>query len=426
MHKVFNRQINIFLLILAASLLFYLTGFIERSFPHGDIAAYKCFATSTLHFPLSQSCHQFASSSYDIKNLSGFPQIYPFVADIFFTLPFTLSFFLTYNNAFGLIMTLLVALLFSIIYKQGGLDSLLANIVYFILGSLTLITSRFDVLVVTLILSTIIFAQKKKFIVAYILLTLAFLLKLFPIILFVPLFIYQLRASKPKTFWHKYGGIIVSALITIAFCVFVLILDPGYFIKFLEYFSLREIEVESLPASIIALGFIFHLPLCLSSQTFNLVFGSFNAGQCTLPSPLSNMDIFFAAISSLAVIGYFIGILWTIYLQFKRQLSLTDTFIALILLTLCLSKLFSPQYIIWLSPLIAFRYRLSPIWISLWGSVCVLTTIDYPYLFSNLPVTVSPLMIFFFVIVGLRNFLIAALFFSLLKNLLCIRTVKFI
>ena len=64
---------------------------------------------------------------------------------------------------------------------------------------------------------------------------------------------------------------------------------------------------------------------------------------------------------------------------------MVQTFIALLLVFIVTGKVFSPQYLIWVMPLLAFTTALDGFWLLFWGTISLLTTIIYPYLYTRTP-----------------------------------------
>ncbi len=82
---------------------------------------------------------------------------------------------------------------------------------------------------------------------------------------------------------------------------------------------------------------------------------------------------------ALLVLGY----LYTIYLQWRGKLEITQAFIAILLIFIVTGKVFSPQYLIWLIPLLVYSRAYDRFWLITWGLMSLLTTIIYPYLYTR-------------------------------------------
>jgi len=102
------------------------------------------------------------------------------------------------------------------------------------------------------------------------------------------------------------------------------------------------------------------------------------------------------------------------------MVDLTQTAIALLLLFIATGKVLSPQYLIWLIPLLAYAGACDLFWLFLWGSISILTTILYIFFNSQLAAPTSPNLIFipsgFLEIVAVRNIILVLLTLSYLFN----------
>jgi len=113
------------------------------------------------------------------------------------------------------------------------------------------------------------------------------------------------------------------------------------------------------------------------------------------------------------VLGYALAILW----QWRGKLDLNQSFIALLLVFIVTGKVFSPQYLIWLIPLLAYQGAFNRLWLFLWSSISLLTTAIYPYLYMLTPdARKAPYIPGFIECVTLRNALLVLLTLAFLFN----------
>jgi hypothetical protein len=113
------------------------------------------------------------------------------------------------------------------------------------------------------------------------------------------------------------------------------------------------------------------------------------------------------------VLGYALTILW----QWRGRLDLVQTFIALILVFIVTGKVFSPQYLIWLIPLLAYQGAFNKLWLLLWSGISLLTTLIYPYLYMlTTDARLAPFVPGFIESVALRNLLLLLLTLAFLFN----------
>ncbi len=102
-------------------------------------------------------------------------------------------------------------------------------------------------------------------------------------------------------------------------------------------------------------------------------------------------------------LGCVLVLLW----QWRGRLSLAQSFPALVLVFVVTGKVFSPQYLIWLIPLLAYCGAFNRVWLLLWGTLSVLTAVIYPYYYMHSPLLLLPSIPGFISIVTLRNALLA-------------------
>jgi uncharacterized membrane protein len=106
-----------------------------------------------------------------------------------------------------------------------------------------------------------------------------------------------------------------------------------------------------------------------------------------------------------------IGIALTLALYWRRRVTLGLAALLIVGSLIVGSKVFSPQYLLWLSPLVALEYGADAVPLLAWGVVCLLTTLCFPYsyngtlgdYFEQSPLTMIMLT------AGARNLLLLAL-----------------
>jgi hypothetical protein len=116
-----------------------------------------------------------------------------------------------------------------------------------------------------------------------------------------------------------------------------------------------------------------------------------------------------------------VGIVGVVALFWRGRLSLGLAACLVLALAMLGSKVFSPQYLLWISPLVAWEYGLAELRAFLgWSLVCLATTLCYPLSYTSLllvalrttPDTAVPLT------AGLRNALLIALIVLALRQVL--------
>jgi hypothetical protein len=102
-------------------------------------------------------------------------------------------------------------------------------------------------------------------------------------------------------------------------------------------------------------------------------------------------------------VGLLAGCLWVYWSQARRGLPVERAFLAVICVLLVTSRVFSPQYMIWVLPLVAVVEEFDLLWLA----VAVLTTAIWPaaYLAEGLHGSHQYYSPPFLALIGLRNLL---------------------
>ncbi len=231
-------------------------------------------------------------------------------------------------------------------------------------GAATLVF-RFDIFPALLTVGALWLAQRERFTPAYLLLGLATLLKLFPLALLPVMAIAQWRVtrSKDRGAWKLVAFSVCGclAIVVVGFGVAALI-DPKEWSSSLKVELQRPIEVESVPATLMWLGSLVGIadsPV-VSFDAFNIT------GVMSTP-----LEVLAAA----AMAG---GVLWIVWSQVRGRFTVGQAATACVLVLVCTSKVLSPQYLIWVAPILAttvgFKLR--------WFAVFLLTALVFPTLFE--------------------------------------------
>jgi len=134
----------------------------------------------------------------------------------------------------------------------------------------------------------------------------------------------------------------------------------------LSYFSYRPIQVESFPAAVLWVASFIGYPL-----GFDYSFGSGN-----VLSPLSSQ------VSLAFTLCFILGLLVIYWLQWRGRLNLALACLLTLLVVIVTGKVFSPQYLIWVTPFVAYVGKNNWKWLVSWGSVGLLTTFIYPHIYT--------------------------------------------
>jgi hypothetical protein len=394
--------------------------------PYNDVAKYQCYAHAFWfggsNYPAVPSCDfiQYYASSAPFHTL---PMEYPALALI----PFSLTLLAPgpfFQIGFAVWMTLVAAGLYWYLGRVGPRGASLAFAAYIVLGGWATAASRFDLVPAAFTLFCLVAAVRGRFIWAYVLLAIAVMLKLYPLPLLLPLFIAEQRArSAPLLQWKRLIG--VGAFVATCAGVFLaslLVSAPEAFGP-LNYFTYRPIQVESAPASILWVGSLLGHPICTAFQ-----YGSLNdyeraLGNCARywgppPGPLASI------LSPLFLGLLVIGVLCVAWMQWRGKMSLQQAFVAILLVIILTGKVFSPQYFIWLAPLVAYAIGLEDLfWFGAWCLVSLLTTIIYPYLYGvNGHIEDAPAVPAFYPAIAYRNLLLALIVITYLFDLFHLRS----
>jgi hypothetical protein len=115
-----------------------------------------------------------------------------------------------------------------------------------------------------------------------------------------------------------------------------------------------------------------------------------------------------------------VGVAYILLLQWRKKLDIVQASIALILVFLATGKTFSPQYLMWLIPLLAYSGAFNRFWIICWGIISLLTAIIYIFFYSQLPTSINAHIIIlpmgFLEIVNARNSLFVFVTLAYLFN----------
>jgi hypothetical protein len=402
--------------------------------PATDVARYQCYAinfwfgTDALrHLPIEQCSLVITTPHTAFHSL---PTEYPPLTLLAFSIPLLLP-LEYYQFAFTLLMSLISVFIYWILQRYGPHSSALVYALYLFLGALGLAQLRFDLLPAFCMLLCVIAAERKYWTGAYVSLAFGVLLKIYPILFLPALFLaeqqarghiarieadtvevgpasalHQLWQQLRHIFrwnWHNcllFLGIVIG--ITSIFALFDL---NGAVVSQLSYFAQRPIQIESTSSTLIWLAQFLGIPWLGVYYDF---------GSVNVVSDIS------ALISPAGTFFLILGFLYILWLQLQGKIDITQAAIALLLLFIATGKVFSPQYLIWLIPLLAYAGACDLFWLFLWGSISMLTTILYIFFNSQLAAPTSPDLIFipngFLEIVAVRNIFLVWLTLSYLFN----------
>jgi hypothetical protein len=358
-----------------------------------DVTRYQCYALTfwfgshaTTWLPTAQCAFLNIASPQPAFHL--LPLEYPPLALLVFSFPLLLP-LPYYALAFALLMLFIVGSIYWLLVQFHSQRAASRFLLLLALGASVLVQVRFDLLPAVCMLICLLAAERKRWRVAYSALAIGVLLKLYPLIALPALFLAEqdaggrLRASFGvaaaeggsrwrQMLWQmggwqwKHLSLFSGILAGVTGC-FALLNPQAAVVGPVNYFIQRPTQIESLQGSLLWLAHYAGVP-------FQMVFsyGSLNA-----LSPL-------ASPASWASMGLCIlGCLFIFRLQWRHTLPLGQAMIALLCLLIITGKVFSPQYLIWLIPLLAY-VGAGRIWLCGWCAVSLCTTIIYIAYYSHL------------------------------------------
>ncbi|MGZ3627027.1 MAG: hypothetical protein ACXVDN_05085 [Ktedonobacteraceae bacterium] len=418
-----------YLPIIAINLLmFYFTSW-QFLWLNTDPARYQCYAltywlgSNGVHLLPTSQCSFLHISTIVQPPMHMLPLEYPPLTLVIFSLPLfaPLSY---YQLFFAVSMALVSTFIYWLLLRYGPRGSALAFVFYIFLGVLALVQARFDLVPAACTLLCLIAAERKHWTLAYIALAFGFLIKIYPILFLPALFIaeqqdrhsiYVPEQSLPITFlsvelwntllsikhWHWKNAALFFSLflgITGFFAIFNL---NGAIVSQINYFANRPIQVEAIGSTLLWIGALIGFPIHIVYS-----FGSVN-----MVSSLGGV------VSDLSEILFVVGYIYAIYLQWRGKLDVVQVCIVLLFIFIATGKVFSPQYLIWIIPLLAYSGAFNRIWLVAWGSLSLLTTIIYPYLYTRVfDAEKIPFVPGFFPIVAARNILFVLVALAYLFN----------
>lgn len=391
------------LVVLVMSLLLYYGAYWQLFSWYSDTAKYQCYATAFWHgmpaiktLPVSpiqcsfmtqppagisfitndtllrimRTHHvpswliSFVAAQSPTQPLHALPHEYPLLT----ILPFTFGLVATshwYQVAFAIAMILLVGGVYVVLRIWKSQKAAIAFALYTIVCGWSTAADRFDIIPAGFTLGALILAERGRWRWAYALLAMATMLKFYPIILLPAFFIahQKSRSLSWRTWWK---GLDVFVLVCIALTVFSMLLSVEGTLGPLGYFGDRPIQVEATAASLLWLGSFLGFSL-----HYVATYGSLN-----MLSPLSGI---ISPIMTILLVG---GLLYVYWLQWRVKLPLAVSLVLILLVVICTGKVFSPQYLLWIIPFVAYISEWNKRWLISWTVIGLLTTLVFPYLYN--------------------------------------------
>lgn len=381
------------LMLLLAVAIFCESGWLTYLAPT-DVARYECYGLTfwlgshaTTLLPSAQCA--FLKITTPQPALHMLPQEYPPLTLLAFSLPL-LAPLPYYALVFALLMTLTAAGIYWLLAHSGAREAAPVFLLYLVLGAIAVVQERFDLIPAACTLICLLAAERGRWRVAYLALALGVLFKLYPIVMLPALFLAEQRATlaaRGETAAHEtwlahawqnmrcwrwqncllFGGLLLGVM-----GAFAMLNVHEALMGSLDYFVQRPPQIESLASSIIwaASNFgAFYTP-------------AFTFGSLNLTSDLARL------VSPADTLLSVVGITSVFWLQWRKKIDLAQALVALLCVLMTTGKVFSPQYLIWLIPLLAYIYargNTNRTWMVCWAAISLLTTFLYIVYYSQLP-----------------------------------------
>ncbi|HTI14707.1 MAG TPA: glycosyltransferase family 87 protein [Dictyobacter sp.] len=438
-HKIFHRGkislqllpfwFDVCVILLMAVLLYY--GASWQIFePYTDAARYQCYANAfwfgTAHLthimpsqcnfllhPEQQQQLLFISQSTIIKTLQlwhvpawiiqlvasqsshapfhALPYEYPWLTLI----PFSLGLLVPahwYQVAFAFWMLLIAAGLYLLLWRLRSRAHALVYALYLVVGGWATVAGRFDIIPALFTLLAIHLALKQRWRWAFFFLALATLYKFYPIVLLPSFLLVQQRDCQGRWFaWRRWMPVVTFLFTCIIVMGISLLLNVEGTLAPFSYFESRPVQAESLSASLLWL--LSHIGA--GSLSYVYTYGSLNVISSWGGSRILSM---------LVTISMIVGIVYTYWLQWRQKVDIAAASLLILLVVMVTGKVFSPQYLIWVLPLVAYIGGGKRWWIIPWVLIGLLTTWIYPHIYLMTGnIVIVPTLPMFFPSTTLRN-----------------------
>jgi hypothetical protein len=287
--------------------------------------------------------------------------------------------------------------------RRAGLFYLL----YLLVGSDAVLTARFDIVPALATLAALWATERKRFVLAYLLLAIGILLKLYPAFLLPIVMIAHWQALRTTQGlpWRRGVGALLAAartnrairavamgavlclgIVVLAFASAMALAGTAALSGF-TYASNRPLQIESTPATILWLGTLVGIP---AHPDFSFV-------SLNMVGPL---DVALKPLSAVALLAGCLVVYWR---QARGKLSVGRAMLACLCAVIVTNKIFSPQYVIWVLPIVAAVEGFDLIWVA----IGALTTLDFPIVYGlRAPIWDAPFSWQFMPVIAARNLLL--------------------
>ncbi len=416
--------VDIILVVSMSALLYY--GVEAQLFRiYSDVAKYQCYAVAFWHgmpalqsFPKTQcdfithptiaflSNHalafwmqqhhfpvflvHFVANQHVTQRFHVLPHEYP----ILVLLPFSLALlapFAFYQVTFAVLMMGIAIIMYYALLHFRSRGAAIACAFYLVVGCWGTALARFDLLPSLFTLLALVYAMRKRWHWAFFWLALGTMLKFYPVILLPSFFLAQQLAMRGRWLaWRRIAPLVTFVGVCLIITCVSLFSSVEGTLGTLSYFQNRPFQIESLSASFLWLtslkGYALH-PV--------FTYGSLNV--------LSRFSSSVALVGTIALVA---GLAYIYWLQWRGKIDLAVASLLTLLIVMVTGKVFSPQYLIWVAPLLAYVGQANFKWLCSWGVISALTTWIYPYLYTIAGgIMKVPYVPLFYPVVAMRNLL---------------------
>ncbi len=399
-----------------------------------DAARYQCYAlifwqgSDALKLLPPLQCRFLPLGAVTQPPFHVLPLEYPPLAVLLFS-PGLLGPLAYYQVLFALWMALIAFFIYWLLLRCGPRSAGLTFALYILIGGWATAEGRFDLVPSALTLLCVIAAERRRWKWAYIALAFAVLFKIYPILLFPVLFMAEQRDAQRFYYppalttlkaelmsllitvcgarnWRWKNSLLFFGLLLAVTGAFAFVDLRGAIGNQLGYFAFRPVQIEASGTALLWLAAQFEIPVHVEYS-----FGSLNV--------VGALDGVVSLLSSMALV---LGYVYALWLQWRGKLDVVQASIAALLVFVAAGKVFSPQYLIWIMPLLAYSNALDGFWLLCWGTISVLTTAIYPYLYTRTTqVLLVPMVPGFLETILARNALFVLVTISYLFNLFLAR-----
>ncbi len=339
----------------------------------------------------------FVAAQSPTQPFHSLPHEYPFLTLIPFSTGLVTSPY-AYQAAFAIAMLLCCSILYFMLKTWKSRNAAIAFAIYAVICCWATAATRYDIVPAVFALGAFLLAERSRWRWAFALLAISTMFKFYPIILVPAFLIAQQKVSYHfRRSWWK--GLDAFVLVCAATTLVSLLFSVEGTLGPLGYFSNRPVQAESTAASILWLASFVGFPI-----HYNAAYSSLN-----MISPLSS------GVSSIITILLIVGLIYVCWLQWRGKITLAVSLLLMLLVVICTGKVFSPQYLLWVIPFVAYIGECNRKWLISWVSIGALTTWIFPYIYDATRVFLRvPDVPTFHPVVFARNVLLVAFVIALL------------